>query len=208
MIHGIKKKCKTVLWWNRLCLSASEHRNGGTNGFFFTTKEALGLTEYWKQENGWTNKKKTIFRGKTEYQTTNGFTQGIFLWQKLTSNRGLRHLRRFTLRYLGSHFDKIGVPQMNIGTYKQHVFLITNLDKVTKNYAWAKCQARFTTTCNLRWHAEVWCVKESKSSHLKLLMKKRFMERGICSKSSLLVETRGQMAWGAYLPSNVRPQWG
>lgn len=30
-----------------------------------------------------------------------------------------------------------------------------NLDNVTKNYACAECQARFTQACNLRWHAEV-----------------------------------------------------
>ena len=33
---------------------------------------------------------------------------------------------------------------MNIGIYEEHAFLITNLDKVTKNYACAECQARFT----------------------------------------------------------------
>ena len=39
---------------------------------------------------------------------------------------------------------------MNIGIYEEHAFLITNLDKVTRNYAFAECQARFTQACNLR----------------------------------------------------------
>ena len=36
----------------------------------------------------------------------------------------------FALKYLPSRFDKIGEPQMNIGIYKKHAFLITNLNKV------------------------------------------------------------------------------
>ena len=43
---------------------------------------------------------------------------------------------------------------MNIGIYKEHAFLITNLDKVTNNYSCAECQARFTKVCNLWRHAE------------------------------------------------------
>ena len=62
--------------------------------------------------------------------------------------------RRFALKYLPRAL-KIGVPQMNIGIYEEHAFLITNLDKVTRNYAFAECQARFTQACNLRRHAEV-----------------------------------------------------
>ena len=60
----------------------------------------------------------------------------------------------FALKYLPSRFDKIGKPQMNIEIYKEHAFLITNLDKVTNNYSCAVCQARFTQACNLRRHAE------------------------------------------------------
>lgn len=40
------------------------------------------------------------------------------------------------------------MPQMNIGIYQKHAFLITNLDKVTNNYSCAECQARFTQACN------------------------------------------------------------
>ena len=60
----------------------------------------------------------------------------------------------FALKYLPSRFDKIGIPQMNIGIYKEHAFLITNLDKVTHNYSCAECQARFIQACHLRRHAE------------------------------------------------------
>lgn len=42
----------------------------------------------------------------------------------------------------------MGMPQMNIGIYQKHGFLITNLDKVTNNYSCAECQARFTQACN------------------------------------------------------------
>ena len=34
----------------------------------------------------------------------------------------------FSLKYLPSRFDKIRVPQMNIGIYHDHAFLITNLE--------------------------------------------------------------------------------
>ena len=60
----------------------------------------------------------------------------------------------FALKYLPSRFDKIGISQMNIGIYKEHAFLITNLDKVTHNYSCAQCQARFTKACDLWRHAE------------------------------------------------------
>ena len=60
----------------------------------------------------------------------------------------------FALKYLPSRFDKIGKPQMNIGIYKEHAFLITNLDKVTHSYLCAECQARFTQAFDLRRHAE------------------------------------------------------
>ena len=60
----------------------------------------------------------------------------------------------FALKSLPSRFDKIGIPQMNIGLYKEHAFLITNLDKVTHNFSCAEFQARFTQVCNLQRHAE------------------------------------------------------
>ena len=34
----------------------------------------------------------------------------------------------FSLKYLPSRFDEIRVPQMNIGIYHDHPFLITNLE--------------------------------------------------------------------------------
>lgn len=34
----------------------------------------------------------------------------------------------FWLKYVPSGFEKIGVPQMNICIYKDHAFLITNLE--------------------------------------------------------------------------------
>ena len=46
------------------------------------------------------------------------------------------------LKYLLSRFDKISLPQMDIGIYEEHTLLITKLDKVTKHYACAECQAR------------------------------------------------------------------
>ena len=55
----------------------------------------------------------------------------------------------FALKYLPSLFDKISISQMNIGIYKEHAFLITNLDKVTNNYSCAECQARFTQVYHL-----------------------------------------------------------
>lgn len=44
---------------------------------------------------------------------------------------------------------------MHISIYKDHASLITNLDRMTKHYACAECQARFTIACRLWWHAEV-----------------------------------------------------
>ena len=61
----------------------------------------------------------------------------------------------FTLKYLPSRFDKMGLPQMDIGIYEEHALLITKLDKVTKNYACAECQVKLTKACHFRWHAEV-----------------------------------------------------
>ena len=43
---------------------------------------------------------------------------------------------------------------MNIGIYKEHAFLVTNLDKVTHNFSCAECQARFIQVCHLRRRAE------------------------------------------------------
>ena len=68
----------------------------------------------------------------------------------------------FALKYLLSRFDKIRVPQMDIGIYKEHALLITKLDKVTKYYACAECQARFTKKRHLRRHAEVFTRGVSK----------------------------------------------
>ena len=61
----------------------------------------------------------------------------------------------FTLKYLPSRFDKMRVPQMDIGIYEEHALLITKPDKVTKHYVCAECQARFTKACHLLRHAEV-----------------------------------------------------
>ena len=58
----------------------------------------------------------------------------------------------FALKY--SRFDKMRVPQMDIGIYEEHALLITKPDKVTKHYACAECQARFTKACHLQRHAE------------------------------------------------------
>ena len=58
------------------------------------------------------------------------------------------------LKYLPSRFDKIRVPQIDIGIYEEHALLITKPDKVTKHYACAECQARFTKACHLQRHAE------------------------------------------------------
>ena len=41
----------------------------------------------------------------------------------------------FALKYLASRFDKIRVPQIDIGIYEEHALLITKPDKVTKHYA-------------------------------------------------------------------------
>ena len=60
----------------------------------------------------------------------------------------------FTLKYLPSRFDKMRVPQMDIGIYEEHALLITKPDKVTKHYACAECQARFTKASHLQRHAE------------------------------------------------------
>ena len=60
----------------------------------------------------------------------------------------------FALKYLPSRFDKMRVPQMDIGIYEEHALLITKPDKVTKHYACAECQARFTKACHLQRHAE------------------------------------------------------
>ena len=68
----------------------------------------------------------------------------------------------FALKYLLSRFDKIRVPQMDIGIYEEHALLITKLDKVTKYYACAECQARFTKKRHLRWHAGVFTRGVSK----------------------------------------------
>ena len=54
----------------------------------------------------------------------------------------------FTLKYLPSRFDKIGLPQMDIGIYEEHALLITKLDEVTKHYACAECQAKLTKACH------------------------------------------------------------
>ena len=59
----------------------------------------------------------------------------------------------FALKY--SRFDKMRVPQMDIGIYEEHALLITKPDKVTKHYVCAECQARFTKACHLLRHAEV-----------------------------------------------------
>ena len=61
----------------------------------------------------------------------------------------------FALKYLPSRFDKMRVPQMDIGIYEEHALLITKPDKVTKHYVCAECQARFTKACHLLRHAEV-----------------------------------------------------
>ena len=66
------------------------------------------------------------------------------------------------MKYLPSRFDKIRLPQMDIGIYEEHALLITKLDKVTKYYASAECQARFTKKRHLRWHAEVFTRGVSK----------------------------------------------
>ena len=68
----------------------------------------------------------------------------------------------FALKCLTSRFDKIRLPQMDIGIYEEHALLITKLDKVTKYYACAECQARFTKKRHLRWHAEVFTRGVSK----------------------------------------------
>lgn len=77
---------------------------------------------------------------------------------------------------------QIGVSQMNIGIYENHAFLIRNLDKVSKHYACAECQARFTKAWNLRQHAEVLFERGNQGGmprSARMLMKKRFMRRGL-----------------------------
>ena len=78
----------------------------------------------------------------------------------------------FALKYLPSRFDKIGIPQMNIGIYKEHAFLITKLDKVTHNFSCAECQARFTQVCHLRRHAET-CTRGVTRSHQSKMSRRR-----------------------------------
>ena len=64
------------------------------------------------------------------------FQQGIAAYE-------INEEGKFALKYLPSRFDKIGIPEMNIGIYK-----------VTNNFSCEECQARFTKVCNLRHHAE------------------------------------------------------
>jgi len=44
-------------------------------------------------------------------------------------------------------------PPITIGIFKEHAFLITDLEKATNTYACAYCDARFTKSCNLLRHA-------------------------------------------------------
>lgn len=61
----------------------------------------------------------------------------------------------FSLKYLPSRFDEIGVPQMNIGILEDHAFLIRNLEKGTNHYCCNDCQQTFTKIVNLRRHAAI-----------------------------------------------------
>ena len=45
-------------------------------------------------------------------------------------------------------------PPMTTGIFKEHAFLITDLEKATNTYACAHCDARFTKSCHLLRHAE------------------------------------------------------
>ena len=49
-------------------------------------------------------------------------------------------------------------PPMTIGIFKEHAFLITDLEKVTNTCACAHCDARFTKSCHILRHA-VSCTK-------------------------------------------------
>lgn len=92
----------------------------------------------------------------------------------------------FSVKYLPSRFDKIGVPQMNTGIYKDHALLVTNLEKgrTTMRVPSVKQDLPKNGTCGgmqrfLREGQPRWCVEESKSRSLNLHIKKRFMGRGL-----------------------------
>lgn len=61
----------------------------------------------------------------------------------------------FSMKYLPSRFDEIGVPQMNIGTLENHAFLIRNLEIGTNHYCCNYCQQTFTKIVNLRRHVAI-----------------------------------------------------
>ena len=120
----------------------------------------------------------------------------------------------FALKYLFSRFDKIRVPQMDIGIYEEHALLITKLDKVTKYYACAECQARFTKNaiCGgmqrfLREECLRWRVEETESSRPKLLTKNRSTATGLMRERRSAGRNTRPMEGCAYPSSNVWPRW-
>ena len=60
----------------------------------------------------------------------------------------------FILAHTPTPYDKLGRPIMIIGIYNEHAFLITDINKVTKNYTCRDCDARFTRAADLTRHSK------------------------------------------------------
>ena len=109
-------------------------------------------------------------------------TRGIFPWSRTILSTGLLDTRltrkvRFRFVRLPSRFDKIRVPQKNIGIYQDHAFLIPNL-KTTMRVPRVKQDWHESAVCGgphrfAQDGQPSWCAEESKSRSLRQ-RKKRF----------------------------------
>ena len=109
-------------------------------------------------------------------------TRGIFPWSRTILSTGLLDTRltrkvRFRFVRLPSRFDKIRVPQKNIGIYQDHAFLIPNL-KTTMRVPRVIQDWHESAVCGgphrfAQDGEPSWCAEESKSRSLRQ-RKKRF----------------------------------
>ena len=117
----------------------------------------------------------------------------------------------FSLNYLPSRFDKIRVPQMNIGIYQDHAFLITNLETTMRvprvKQDWHKLAVCGGPQRFAQEGQPSWCAKESKSRSPRRRKKTRLTEEGLCSKGGKLDGARVPAEGCVYRSQNVLSRW-
>ena len=143
-------------------------------------------------------------------------TRGIFPWSKTILSTGLLNTRltrkvRFRFVRLPSRFDKIRVPQMNIGIYQDHACLIPNLEttmrvpRVKQN--WHKLAVCGGPQRFAQEGQPSWCAAESKSRSPRRLKKTRLREKGLFSKGGKLDGARVPSEGCVYRSQNVVSRW-